>query len=69
MDPAATRRITEALKRLGDDDRAYVLRWLIVYYEDDGRLRSPRARRHTISLDAVDYHLVRIARFKQRADY
>jgi hypothetical protein len=46
----------------GDDERAFVLRWLILYFEDDGRMRSPRAHRRTIMLDEVQHHLVRIVR-------
>jgi hypothetical protein len=59
MDPADTNRITEALKRLCDDDRSLILNWLILYYEDDGRMRSPRAKRGSLTLDDVPYYLVR----------
>jgi hypothetical protein len=62
MDATETKRLTEALKRLGDDDRAFILNWLILYYDDDGRMRSPRAHRRSITLDEVPYHLVRIVR-------
>jgi hypothetical protein len=62
MDAAETKRLTEALKRLGDDDRAYLLRWLVQFYEDDGRMRSPRTHRRSITLDEVPYYLVRIVR-------
>jgi hypothetical protein len=62
MDPAETKRITEALKRLCDDDRSVVLNWLILYYEDDGRMRSPRAKRRSMVLDEVPYYLVRVVR-------
>jgi hypothetical protein len=62
MDLAETKRITEALKRLCDDDRSLVLNWLILYYEDDGRMRSPRAHRRTITLDEVAYYLIRSSR-------
>jgi hypothetical protein len=41
MDSVATRRITEALKRVGDEERRYVLRWLLAYYGDNGRMLSP----------------------------
>jgi hypothetical protein len=33
MDATETKRVTEALKRLGDD-RAFILNWLILYYDD-----------------------------------
>lgn len=41
MDLVATRRITEALKGVEDEERRYVLRWLLAYYGDDGRMLSP----------------------------
>ena len=62
MDPFETKRITEGIKRLSDDDRAFILNWLLLYFEDDGRMRSPRAHRRTITLDQVPYQLVRIVR-------
>jgi len=65
MDPAEVRRITEALKRLGDDDRAYVLRWLIVYYEDDAGCARRGLTGTRSSLDTVEYHLVRVASFQR----
>jgi hypothetical protein len=42
MDPLETKRITEGIKRLSDADRAFILNWLLLYFEDDGRIRSPR---------------------------
>jgi hypothetical protein len=62
MTSQAVKKVTEALKRLGDDDRAFILSWLILYYEDDGRMRSPRAHRKTITLDEVAYLLIRTSR-------
>jgi hypothetical protein len=62
MAAAETKGITEALKRLCDDDRSLVLNWLILYYEDDGRMRSPRAKRRTLVLEDVTYHLIRVVR-------
>jgi hypothetical protein len=62
VDAVEAKKVTEALKRLGDDERVHVLAWLTLFYEDDGRMRSPRARRRTITLDGVEYHLVRIVR-------
>jgi hypothetical protein len=67
MDAAGTKRVTEALKRLGDDDRAFVLAWLLRYYEDDGRMRSPRGRRRSITLDEVPHFLVRMTQKSQTA--
>lgn len=62
MGPAERARITDALKRLCDDDRSLILNWLILYYEDDGRMRSPRAKRRSMVLDDVPYYLVRVVR-------
>jgi hypothetical protein len=45
MNAGETKRIIERLKRLGDDDRAFILAWLLRYYEDDGRMRSLRRHR------------------------
>lgn len=60
MDSVATRRITEALKGVGDDERRYVLRWLLAYYGDDGRMLSPAqpGLRRRIALDGTTYLLV-----------
>lgn len=67
MTIGATKQVTEALKRLGDDDRAFVLAWLLLYFEDDGRMRSPRGRRRSIALDEVPYLLVRMTQKGQTA--
>jgi hypothetical protein len=63
MDETATKRVTEALKRLGDDDRAFVLQWLILYYADGGQMRSPKGSPpRSIVMDGVPYYLVRVVR-------
>ena len=60
MDSVATRRITEALKRVGDQERRHVLRWLLAFYGDDGRMLSPAqpGLRRRIALDGNTYVLV-----------
>jgi hypothetical protein len=60
MVSVAIRRITEALKRVGDEERRYVLRWMLAYYGDDGRMLSPAqpGLRRRIALDGTTYLLV-----------
>ncbi len=54
--------VKESLKRLDPHDRARLLAWLLIYFEDDGAMFSPqiRRRRKRITLDGVEYWLVRI---------
>jgi len=60
MDEVAVRRVTETLKRLGDDERRHVLSWLLTYYGDDGKMLSPAqpGLRRSIVLDGKFYLLV-----------
>jgi hypothetical protein len=53
-----------ALKRLGDPERALIMRWLLKYFEDDGRVRSPQSGkpRRVVVIDEVQFWLVRILR-------
>lgn len=48
------------LKRLGDAERAHVLKWLCRYFADDGRMFSPQisAQRRTVTIDGVEFWLV-----------
>jgi hypothetical protein len=48
----------EALKRLGDRERALVLAWLCTYVDDDGAIRVDGAARRRVTLDQVDFWLV-----------
>jgi hypothetical protein len=43
MDATERKRLTEARKRLGDVDRAFMLSWVTLYYEVDGRARGRAA--------------------------
>lgn len=54
-----------AIKRLGDPERALLMRWLLTYFEDTGAMKSPQAGkpRRTIVLDGVEFWLV-TRRFK-----
>jgi hypothetical protein len=54
--------VKESLKRLDPTDRARLLAWLLLYFNDDGMLFSPQTirRRQRITLDDVEYWLVRV---------
>jgi len=59
-DPAL---VKESLKRLSPDDRAQLIAWLLLYFDDLGNLYSPQirtSRRQRIALDGVEYWLARI---------
>ncbi len=51
------------LKRLGDPERAFIVRWLLKYFEDDGHMRSPQGGRprRTIVIDETAYWIVAVA--------
>jgi hypothetical protein len=54
--------VKESVKRLAPDDRARLLAWLLLYFNDDGMMYSPQIsrRRQRIALDGVEYWLVRL---------
>ena len=54
--------VKAALKGLTPGDRAYLLTWLLLYFDDRGELysRQVRMRRKRIVLDGVDYWLVSV---------
>jgi hypothetical protein len=54
--------VKESVKRLEPEDRARLLAWLLLYFNDDGSLYSPQIsrRRQRITLDGVEYWLVRV---------
>jgi hypothetical protein len=56
--------VRAAIKRLSPDDRARVLQWLTWHYDDAGTMFSPQIsrRRKRITLDGVEYWLVRVPR-------
>jgi hypothetical protein len=57
-----TQAARAALKRLSPEDRARLLAWLCLYYDDRGAMFSPQIsrRRQRIALDGVEYWLVRV---------
>jgi hypothetical protein len=54
--------VKESVKRLDPADRARLLAWLLLYFNDDGSLYSPQIskRRQRITLDGIEYWLVRL---------
>ena len=56
--------VRAAIKRLSPDDRARVLQWLALYYDDAGTMFSPQIsrRRKRVTIEGVEYWLVRIPR-------
>jgi hypothetical protein len=54
-----------ALKHLSPEDRARLLAWLCVYYDDRGSMFAPHFSRRRIALDGVEYWIVRVP--KRRA--
>jgi hypothetical protein len=58
-----------AIKHLTTDDRAFLLAWMLLYYQDDGGMFSPQIsrRRMRIVLDGVEYWLARVRRRKEKS--
>jgi desulfoferrodoxin (superoxide reductase-like protein) len=64
-DEDLTRDITAvkvAIKHLVPKDRAHLIAWMLLYYEDDGAMFSPQLsrRRNRITLNGVEYWLSRV---------
>jgi hypothetical protein len=64
-DPDLTRDATAvkaAIKRLTPEDRAQLLAWLLLYYQDSGMMFSPQIsqRRRRVTLDGIEYWLAEI---------
>ncbi len=53
----------DAVKHLADPERAHLVKWIVRYYDDDGKLLSPYRKdiplRRTIVIDGEEYWLVR----------
>ncbi len=54
--------VRAAIKRLRPEDRARVLAWLCIYYQDDGAMFSPQIsrRRKRVTIDGTEYWLVKL---------
>ena len=60
--PVNVAAVKAMVKRLAPQDRAHLMAWLVIYYQDDGAMFSPQItrRRQRIALDGIEYWLVRI---------
>ncbi len=58
-----------AIKHLNPDDRALLIAWLLLYYQDDGAMFSPQItrRRDRITLNGTDFWLARVPRHRRKA--
>lgn len=54
--------VRAAIKRLRPEDRALLLAWLCLYYDDRGMMFNPQIsrRRKRVAIDGVEYWLVRV---------
>jgi hypothetical protein len=54
--------VRAAIKHLAPEDRARLLAWMLLYYQDDGSMFSPQIsrRRRRVTIDGVEYWLSRI---------
>jgi hypothetical protein len=64
-DPDLTRDVVAvkaAIKRLTPEDRAGLIAWMLIYYQDDGSMFSPQIskRRERVVIGGTDYWLVRV---------
>jgi hypothetical protein len=53
-----------AIKHLTPEDRARLIAWLMLYYDDRGELFSPQISRHRkrIKIDSIEYWLAKVPR-------
>ena len=54
--------VKESVKRLVPEERARLLAWLLLYFNDEGMMFSPQIsrRRQRIALDGIEYWLVKV---------
>jgi hypothetical protein len=57
--------VCNALKRLPAADRARILAWLCLYYDDEGR-RYDVVKRPRISIDGIETWLVKIPKRRRK---
>lgn len=59
-----------AIKHLNPNDRALLLAWLLLYYQDDGAMFSPQItrRRDRITLNGKEFWLARVPSCKRKAE-
>ena len=60
--------LKESVKRLDPEDRARLLAWLLLYFNDDGMLYPPQISRRgqRLTLDGVEYWLMRVPKRSAR---
>jgi hypothetical protein len=57
-----------AIKHLSPEDRAFLIAWMLLYYQDDGAMFSPISRRRDrITLNGIEFWLARIPRLTRKA--
>jgi hypothetical protein len=66
-----TRDITAvkaAVKHLSSNDRAALLTWMLLYYQDDGAMVSPQIsrRRDRITINGTEFWLARVPNRRRR---
>ena len=54
--------VRAAIKRLSPEARAYLIQWLLKYYDDSGGMFSPQISRgrRRLALDGIEYSLVKL---------
>jgi hypothetical protein len=59
-----------AIKHLSPQDRAFLIAWMLLYYQDDGAMFSPKVsrRRDRITLNGIEFWLARVPRLPRKAD-
>jgi hypothetical protein len=59
-----------AIKHLNPNDRALLIAWMLLYYQDDGAMFSPQItrRRDRITLNDTEFWLARVPRRQRKAD-
>ncbi len=59
-----------AIKHLSAKDRAFLIAWMLLYYQDDGAMFSPKVsrRRDRITLNGIEFWLARIPRLARKTE-
>ncbi len=59
-----------AIKHLNPNDRALLIAWMLLYYQDDGAMFSPQItrRRDRIKLNGTEFWLARVPSRKGKAE-
>lgn len=60
-DSIAVARVKEAIKELSPEGRAFVLKWLVKFYNDSGSMFTPSytQRRKRVTIDDEEFWLVK----------